>query len=66
MVSVIDNGIGFAQNESKRGVGLQNIQARLESLGGSFDATEQRERGAKIMIRIPIEPVIVNRKAGIL
>jgi signal transduction histidine kinase len=64
-LSVSDNGIGFARNEPKRGVGLQNIQARLESLGGSFNAMQQVEKGSKIMISIPIEPAIVNGNASI-
>ena len=54
-VSVIDNGIGLGQQDTKRGVGLQNIQTRLESLDGTFTTLLPTEKGTRILIKIPIE-----------
>ncbi len=53
-LSVTDDGIGFAQNQQKRGVGLQNVRTRLEALGGSLTAINQLERGTQIVIHVPV------------
>lgn len=57
---VSDNGIGLGSSNEKRGIGLQNIHTRLESLGGNFDAPRTAEKGARIQIEIPIEIVRIN------
>lgn len=57
---VNDDGIGLKSNNEKRGIGLQNILTRLESLGGSFEAPSDAERGTRITIKIPIETVSIN------
>lgn len=54
-LSVIDDGIGMGQHPDKWGVGLQNIQTRLDSLGGTFNALLPTEKGTRILIKIPIE-----------
>ena len=59
-LAVTDDGVGLGQNNGKRGVGLQNIQTRLESLGGSFQATLPQEKGTRISINIPIEGYVFN------
>jgi two-component system, NarL family, sensor histidine kinase LiaS len=59
-ISVSDNGIGMGQQTGKRGVGLQNIQARLDSLGGTFNVLLPNELGTRIYINIPIEVVSLN------
>lgn len=52
---VTDNGIGLGQHSPKRGIGLQNIQTRLDSLGGTFTVLLPTEKGVRILIKIPIE-----------
>lgn len=59
-ISVSDNGIGMGQQTGKRGVGLQNIQARLDSLGGTFGVRLPNELGTRIHINIPIETVSLD------
>jgi NarL family two-component system sensor histidine kinase LiaS len=56
-LSVTDDGIGMDQQPSKRGIGLQNIEARLESLGGTFNVLLPTEKGTRIVIKIPVETV---------
>ena len=51
---VTDNGVGIGQTAGKRGVGLQNIQTRLDSLGGIFTTTQPLEKGTQVHIKIPI------------
>ncbi|NIJ52344.1 tetratricopeptide repeat-containing sensor histidine kinase [Dyadobacter arcticus] len=65
-LSVTDDGIGFNPNQKKRGVGIQNVQARLESLGGDFNVLNPDERGTQIIISVPIETVGINRNVGML
>jgi signal transduction histidine kinase len=62
---VTDNGIGFSQNQNKNGVGLQNVHARLESLGGSFTTVNLIEQGTQIVINIPVEPSVINRNVHV-
>lgn len=59
-LTVTDDGIGFLQNHQKRGVGLQNVQTRLESLGGSFTASGLIDQGTKVAINIPLESTSAN------
>lgn len=59
-VSVMDDGVGLNQDQDKRGIGLQNIQTRLDSLGGTFTALSPAEKGTQIRIKIPIETVHIN------
>ena len=59
-LSVTDDGVGMGQNHDARGVGLQNIQTRLESLGGTFDIMMPTEKGTRMVIKIPIETVRIN------
>ncbi|GAB4055443.1 hypothetical protein GCM10028810_67590 [Spirosoma litoris] len=59
-LSVTDDGIGLIQSSGKQGVGLQNIQTRLESLGGTFNTLLAIEKGTRILIKIPIETVRFN------
>ena len=65
-VLVIDNGIGLGQNQDKRGVGLQNIQSRLEPLDGTFNTVFPAETGTRIDIKIPIETVRINGNINIV
>ncbi len=59
-LTVTDNGVGLGHSSDKRGVGLQNVQTRLDSLGGTFDTLLPAETGTRIHIKIPIETVWVN------
>ncbi|MEO6283002.1 MAG: tetratricopeptide repeat protein [Dyadobacter sp.] len=59
-IAVTDDGIGIRNNQVKRGVGLQNVQTRLESLGGSFTATMSESGGTRVAIEIPIETESLN------
>lgn len=63
-LTVADSGPGFANTDletvvDEEGVGLSNTKRRLETLYGeqhSFDLGEAAEGGARITIRIPVEP----------
>ena len=54
---VTDDGVGIDQSPAKRGVGLQNIQTRLDSLGGVCQLGPAGESGTCVAVKIPIEVV---------
>lgn len=51
---IIDNGIGFDTNKSKKGIGLQNLEERLEELNGTLTFKSEPNNGAEIYIQIPL------------
>ena len=51
-LSVIDNGQGFDATAGD-GVGLQNIQSRLDALSGSFRVISRQTQGTTISVSIP-------------
>lgn len=59
-LSVRDDGIGMGQHHPKRGIGLQNIQTRLDTLGGTLTFIQPVEKGTWINIKIPIEAFKIN------
>lgn len=54
VLTIEDNGKGFNTDTSTKGIGMNNIRARTESLNGSFDVSSQVGRGTSLMIRVPI------------
>lgn len=52
-LSVEDNGEGFNVNESKDGLGLQNIKHRVEYLGGKLIIDSKIGQGTLFMIEVP-------------
>lgn len=57
---VSDDGIGLGKSAAKRGIGLQNIQTRLDSLGGTLRVIRPLELGTRIVIEVPIETSHLN------
>ncbi len=53
-VSIQDDGIGFDISNPSPGMGLKNIQARAETLGGQLDITSKSRQGTQILLKIPM------------
>ena len=53
-VSIQDDGIGFDLQYPSPGMGLENIQARTETLGGQLDITSELGQGTQIKLKIPM------------
>lgn len=51
---VSDNGVGFDQNLTEKGIGLNNIQHRVDALEGTFKVESAPGNGCKICINIPL------------
>lgn len=54
IISIQDNGIGFNRKIIKNGIGLQNMQKRVEECSGSFHILSTPKMGTKISLVIPI------------
>ncbi len=55
VLNVTDNGVGFAVNTKKKGIGLQNMVSRTHELNGTFDIRSKKGKGTTVTISFPIE-----------
>lgn len=53
-IAIKDNGIGFIVNSKKTGIGLTNMQTRMQEIKGDFKIESQLNKGTKINLKIPI------------
>ena len=54
-ITIQDNGIGFDTSVTSKGIGLQNMQARVKSLNGKFSISSNTQASTAINIAIPIK-----------
>lgn len=54
-MAVTDNGIGFDTSVSSKGIGIQNMQARVKSLNGKFSIRSTKRDTTCVNIAIPIK-----------
>ena len=52
---VEDNGVGFSEKSDKKGIGLLNINGRLDSVDGSVNFEPSPESGTLVTIKVPNE-----------
>jgi signal transduction histidine kinase len=52
-IEIQDNGIGFNVNHKKKGIGITNMQARMQEINGKFRIESQLQKGTKIILIIP-------------
>ncbi|MEY8862498.1 tetratricopeptide repeat protein [Tenacibaculum singaporense] len=53
-LGIIDDGIGFDTKISKKGIGLQNLQERIEELNGTLTINSEVGKGTQTDIQIPL------------
>ncbi|CAM1343256.1 tetratricopeptide repeat-containing sensor histidine kinase [Tenacibaculum aestuarii] len=53
-LNITDNGVGFNTKISKKGIGLQNLQERVEELDGTLTITSEVGKGTQTHIQIPL------------
>jgi signal transduction histidine kinase len=51
---VCDNGIGFDTTQKRKGIGITNIYARIESFNGSANISSKPGEGCILSITIPL------------
>lgn len=53
-LTITDDGIGFIPKEDSRGIGLNNMSTRAESLNGTFKLESTPGQGCKVHVVIPV------------
>ena len=53
-LTITDNGSGFDVNKTKSGIGLKNINARVNEINGEIFITSEKEIGTTVKINVPI------------
>ena len=54
-MAITDNGIGFDNLDTSKGIGIQNMQARVKSLNGKFNISSKKLESTSINIAIPLK-----------
>ncbi|WP_309642186.1 sensor histidine kinase [Flavobacterium sp.] len=60
LLTITDDGIGFDVNTKKKGIGLQNMQSRVDECEGTFDIKSKKGKGTITIVSIPIEKKAVE------
>jgi two-component system sensor histidine kinase NreB len=60
-----DDGIGFDQNQKRRGIGITNIINRVEAYNGAAEIVSEPGEGCTLLVRIPLPMADLN-SGGIL
>lgn len=53
LLSISDNGKGFSISKSKKGIGLKNINSRVDEVNGTVQFESESDKGTTITIKIP-------------
>lgn len=53
-IAISDDGMGFDIRKIKSGIGLKNMHARMQELGGKINIQSQAGKGTQINLTIPI------------
>ena len=53
-LTIKDNGSGFDVGKTKSGIGLKNMNARIQDIKGEIDITSKKEKGTTVKIYVPI------------
>jgi signal transduction histidine kinase len=53
LLSITDNGVGFAMEEVKKGMGLANLSKRARAIHGEIDIISAIDKGTAIGIKVP-------------
>jgi len=59
LLKIIDDGIGFDVNMKKKGIGLQNMQSRVDECEGKFEIKSKKGKGTTTIVSVPIEKKVV-------
>ncbi len=53
IATLADDGVGFDVRKGKKGIGLKNIQSRVEKINGTWGVTSQSGKGTTVQIQVP-------------
>ncbi|MFH4963405.1 tetratricopeptide repeat protein [Gaetbulibacter sp. M235] len=53
LLSINDNGSGFDVNKAKAGIGLKNMNSRVNEINGELSIESKKDEGTMVQIKIP-------------
>ena len=53
ILNISDNGVGFDIQKAKKGIGLKNIDSRIQEINGKLAIDTRKEQGTTININVP-------------
>ena len=53
-LTMTDNGSGFDVNKAKSGIGLKNMNSRINEINGTIKITSEKDVGTTVTIEAPI------------
>lgn len=53
IIDYMDNGVGFSKNHLSKGIGLQNTENRIKTIGGTCTFNSTKGKSARITISFP-------------
>ncbi len=53
-LKMVDNGAGFDVNKAKSGIGLKNMNSRINEINGSIEIASEKDVGTTVSIKVPI------------
>ncbi|WP_298221438.1 sensor histidine kinase [Flavobacterium sp.] len=59
-LKITDDGIGFDVNTKKRGIGLQNMQSRVNECEGTFEIKSKKGKGTTTTVLVPLEKKVTE------
>ncbi|HEY5688254.1 MAG TPA: ATP-binding protein, partial [Yeosuana sp.] len=54
LLSITDDGSGFDVNKAKSGIGLKNINSRVNEINGEIRINSKKGEGTTVEIQVPI------------
>lgn len=63
ILTVIDDGKGFAETDNFTGNGLNNMRLRTKELGGTIEINSEIGKGTTIILQIPLQTKIISKLA---
>ena len=54
-IQIIDDGLGFEMEERKGGIGLLNIESRVNGMNGKIEIETTKGNGTHILFKIPLK-----------
>ena len=54
-LTIKDDGVGFDVSKKSKGIGIQNIEARVKSCHGKFEMKSKKGEGTSIVITMLME-----------
>lgn len=60
IMTIVDNGVGFAADIVAEGIGVANMRRRAEFFSGTLNIHSLPEQGCRVLVEIPLKKIVVK------